>query len=82
MQIIACTLRGVLSCHAISEMGKDGAFEIAPAWTTQVKGMEKVNALSVSSSHVSIGGFSQDGKGLVVLLSLEALHTENANRGD
>ncbi|VDB82906.1 unnamed protein product [Peniophora sp. CBMAI 1063] len=80
-QVLTCTLRGVLSCHNISASDSSGSFTVAPIWTTQVMGMEKVNALSVNLPHISVGGFNSQGKGLVVVLSRDAA-PNNAVRED
>ena len=50
--------------------------------TMQVRGIEKVNTLRVSHGHASVGGFSSDGKGLVVMLPLSALDSEETGGND
>ena len=56
-----CTLLGSLSQYKIGV----GPTEAEMVWSRNSEGLEKVNCMRSHSAYIVVGGFSNDGKGLV-----------------
>ncbi|KAI8989687.1 WD40 repeat-like protein [Trametes punicea] len=63
-QLFTCSLLGAVTEFRVSR-DSNGALQAVKTWTSSASALEKVNAMAVSHAWLVVGGFGQDGKGMV-----------------
>jgi hypothetical protein len=55
------------------ERNSTGPGEVTELWRSEVKTVHKVNALVVNDTKIVIGGFSEDGKGIIEIWEKQSI---------
>jgi len=63
--LISCTLLGTVTHHRLSRTDVDETLELTANWTQETKALAKVNAISVTTNRIAIGGIGKNEKGVV-----------------
>jgi len=64
--LISCTLLGTITHHELSRTGADDeVLELIATWTRDTQALAKVNAISVTTNWIAIGGIGKNKKGAV-----------------
>ena len=63
--LISCTLLGTVTHHQLSRTDVDETLELTATWTQETKALAKVNAISVTTNRIAIGGIGKNEKGVV-----------------
>ncbi|KAI0372921.1 WD40 repeat-like protein [Pilatotrama ljubarskyi] len=65
-RLVTCSLLGAISAYDISrDTEGSGALQVEKLWSAATSSLEKVNAMVISDTWVVVGGFGNDGKGIV-----------------
>jgi len=68
-ELLACTLLGKITQYRICGSAAGGTLKLEPQWIDQSKNAYKVNSIAFSGGSIVIGGFQEDGKGVIELWS-------------
>ncbi|KAF8136412.1 WD40-repeat-containing domain protein [Boletus edulis] len=68
-ELLTCTLLGKVTQYRICGSAAGGTLKLEPQWIGESKNAYKVNSIAFSGGSIVIGGFQEDGKGVIEVWS-------------